>query len=78
METASVEWNLIAHVKIGGEKVNYFIPDGMEAPPKSVIEQPELQVYISGFGKKDDHCLVAEVGEKLVGAVWSRIMAGTI
>lgn len=51
-----------------------FIPDGMEAPPKSVIEQPELQVYISDFGKKDDHCFVAEVGEKLVGAVWSRIM----
>ena len=51
-----------------------FVPDGMEAPPKSVIEQPELQVYISDFGKKDDHCFVAEVGEKLVGAVWSRIM----
>ena len=23
-----------------------FIPEGMEKPPKSIIEQPELQVYI--------------------------------
>ncbi|WP_285946111.1 GNAT family N-acetyltransferase, partial [Thomasclavelia cocleata] len=42
--------------------------------PKSIIEQPELQVYIEDFGKKDDWCLVAEVKGKIVGAVWVRIM----
>ncbi len=51
-----------------------FIPEGMEKPPKSIIEQPELQVYITDFGKADDWCLVAEVKEKIVGAVWVRIM----
>jgi ribosomal protein S18 acetylase RimI-like enzyme len=51
-----------------------FVPDGVEAPPKSIIRQPELQVYVSGFGKKDDHCLVAEVNGKIIGAVWTRIM----
>ena len=51
-----------------------FIPDGVEAPPKSIIRQPELQVYVSDFGKKDDHCLVAEVNEEIIGAVWTRIM----
>lgn len=51
-----------------------FIPEGMEPPPKKIIQQPELQVYVSGFGKKDDHCLVAEVDGKIVGAVWARIM----
>ena len=51
-----------------------FIPKGMEKPPKSIIESPELQVYISDFGKADDWCLVAEVKEKIVGAVWVRIM----
>ena len=51
-----------------------FIPEGMEKPPKSIIEQPELQVYIADFGKVDDWCLVAEVKEKIVGAVWVRIM----
>ncbi len=51
-----------------------FIPEGMEKPPKSIIEQPELQVYIADFGKADDWCLVAEVEERIVGAVWVRIM----
>ena len=51
-----------------------FIPKGMEKPSKSIIEQPELQVYIADFGKADDWCLVAEEKEKIVGAVWVRIM----
>lgn len=51
-----------------------FIPVGMEKPPKAIIEQPELQVYIADFGKSDDWCLVAEVKEKIVGAVWVRVM----
>ena len=51
-----------------------YIPEGIEKPPKSIIEQPELQVYIADFGKADDWCLVAEVKEKIVGAVWVRIM----
>ena len=51
-----------------------FIPEGMDKPPKSIIEQPELQVYIKDFGKADDWCFVAEIKEKIVGAVWVRIM----
>lgn len=38
-----------------------FIPKGVTVPPKSIIKQPELQVYVSDFGKKDVYCLVAEV-----------------
>ena len=52
-----------------------FVPEGMSAPPKSIINQPELQVYTADFGKKkDDISLVAEVDKKVVGAVWVRIM----
>ena len=52
-----------------------FVPEGMEAPPKSIIKSPELQLYIADFGKrKDDRGLVAEVDGKIVGAVWVRIM----
>ena len=52
-----------------------FIPQGVSAPPKDVINQPELQVYIKDFGKnKDDLCLVAQVEDKIVGAVWVRII----
>lgn len=52
-----------------------FVPEGTPAPPKSIINQPELQVYITDFGKKnDDIGLVAEIDKKVVGAVWVRIM----
>ena len=52
-----------------------FIPEGVSAPPKSIIENEDLQVYVRDFGKKaDDRCLVAEVGGRIVGAVWTRVM----
>lgn len=51
-----------------------FIPKGMDKPAKSIILQPELQVYVADFGKPDDWCLVAETKDKVVGAAWVRIM----
>ena len=52
-----------------------FVPDGVEAPPKSIVDIPELQVYISGFGSEPhDIALIAEVDHKAVGAAWVRIM----
>ena len=29
-----------------------FVPEGVPAQPKSIINQPELQVYTADFGKK--------------------------
>lgn len=52
-----------------------YIPEGVCQPPRSVIELPELQVYISDFGKrKDDMTFIAEADGKPAGAVWVRIM----
>ncbi len=52
-----------------------FIPKGVEPPPKSIIQNEDLQVYVRDFGKfPDDHCLIAETDGKIVGAVWTRIM----
>ena len=52
-----------------------FIPEGVPAPPREIVNQPELQVYVSGFGKKEgDLALVAEVNGKIIGSVWVRIM----
>ena len=52
-----------------------YLPEGVEPPPRSVVDLPELQVYIRDFGTQPaDHCLVAELEEKVVGAAWSRIM----
>ena len=52
-----------------------FIPEGTKAPPKEIIKEPELQVYVADFGeKKDDICYVAEISGKIAGAVWCRIL----
>lgn len=52
-----------------------FIPEGAAAPPKSITAIPELQIYFSGFGvQAHDQALVAEVGRRVIGAVWVRIM----
>ncbi len=52
-----------------------FIPDGVKAPDRGIINEPELQVYVSGFGdKQDDFCFVAEVDGRIIGAVWVRDM----
>lgn len=52
-----------------------FVPKGRSAPPRSITDRPELQIYITDFGKKkDDIGLVAEVDESVIGAIWARIM----
>ena len=52
-----------------------FVPQGVDPPPHSIIENNDLQVYVRDFGESPhDHCLVAECDGKIVGAVWSRMM----
>ena len=52
-----------------------FVPEGETPPPYSIIEKPELQVYVESLGKKkDDHIILAEEEGKIVGAAWARIM----
>ena len=29
-----------------------YLPEGMEPPPRSVVDLPELQVYIADFGTR--------------------------
>lgn len=53
-----------------------YIPNGVEPPPKSVVNTPKLQEYITEFGnRKHDKALVAVAADReIVGAVWARIM----
>ena len=52
-----------------------YVPEGVTAPSSDIIKQPELQVYLTDFGKQNgDICYVAETNNKIVGAVWVRIM----
>ena len=52
-----------------------YVHKGEVPPPFGIIYKPELQVYVENLGKeKDDHILIAEADDKIVGAVWVRIM----
>lgn len=52
-----------------------FIPEGVAPPERTVIKLPELQAYVADFCKeKDDICFLAEVNDKVIGAVWVRVM----
>ena len=52
-----------------------FIPEGVEAPARDIVERPELRIYYECFGRgAADLCLVAEADVHVVGAVWTRIM----
>lgn len=54
-----------------------YQPDKTNLVPKSIINKPELQVYIKDFGKqKDDYCFCAEADNRVVGAVWVRNING--
>ena len=46
-----------------------FVPKGADAPPREIINQPDLQIYVQNFGQQEGDC-----GGKVVGAVWVRIM----
>lgn len=52
-----------------------FVPEGHEAPPRSIIKEKSLSRYVSNWGKvKYDVAFVAEVDNELVGAVWGRLL----
>jgi ribosomal protein S18 acetylase RimI-like enzyme len=52
-----------------------FVPQGIEPPPYELIYDPEIFVYVDGFGTKPgDYGVVAWVQGKAVGAAWTRII----
>ena len=52
-----------------------FIPEGVEPPAREIVFQPELKIYYENFGAGEaDFCIVADDGNRAVGAVWTRIM----
>lgn len=52
-----------------------FIPDGAVAPPKTIVNTPELRIYYDKFGQLPlDTAFAAEFQGKVVGAAWARII----
>jgi len=56
-----------------------YQPEGAALIPREILTQPEIRVYIKDFTQKeDDYCLVAEINNAIVGAVWIRILADEV
>ena len=52
-----------------------FVPEGQRPPAPDILDTPEFQVYLKGFGSGPADCaVVAEVDGALAGAAWGRIM----
>jgi tRNA (cmo5U34)-methyltransferase len=55
-----------------------FLRDENIVVPRTVLDDPKLKVFYEDFGKPDDECLVVEVDNKVIGAVWTRILSGEV
>ena len=42
--------------------------------PREIIEEPAVRVYIEGWGRPGDICLVAHADGEIAGAVWTRLL----
>ncbi len=50
-----------------------FIPEGEEKPHPSIIDNPDIYKYLSGWMKETDTGFIAETGGRAVGAAWTRL-----
>lgn len=56
-----------------------FVPEGQEPFSRDIKNIPEIRAYIKDFGSRlDDICYVALVDNKIIGAVWVRVITGDI
>lgn len=52
-----------------------FVPEGGSPPDESILDKPELRVYLDGFGTEpDDVAVVLRCDGEIAGAAWSRVM----
>ena len=52
-----------------------YIPEGFSPLERSILQDPDLQMYVKDFGHRDgDFALAAEENSQIVGIVWVRLM----
>ena len=52
-----------------------YIPEGFSLLERSILQDPDLQMYVKDFGQKDgDFALASEENGQIVGIVWVRLM----
>ncbi len=49
-----------------------FIPEGQERPPFSIVDEPDLHIYLDDWMKDTDAGFIAEVNGLEAGAAWTR------
>ena len=52
-----------------------WVPPDTAPLPRDIIYEPDIFVYIDGFGGRDDFGFVAEQDNRVVGAAWARIIS---
>jgi ribosomal protein S18 acetylase RimI-like enzyme len=53
-----------------------FIPQNTKKPEREVLQIPKIAQYYTNFGQKHDECLIAEINQQAIGAVWIRLFTG--
>ena len=52
-----------------------YIPEGFSPLERSILQDPDLQMYVEDFGQKvGDFAFAAEENGQIVGIVWVRLM----
>ena len=52
-----------------------FVPEGEAAPPRKIVNEPALALYVQDFGAFAGDCgLAAVVGDEVVAMAWVRIV----
>lgn len=52
-----------------------FVPEGGTPPDETILDKPELRVYLDEFGRlPDDVAVAARCDGRIVGAAWARVM----
>lgn len=50
-----------------------FIPEGIEACDRSIVDLPEISKYISNWGRQGDFGLILSFDDSMAGAIWGRL-----
>ncbi len=50
-----------------------YIPEGEEKPDPSIIDNPDIYKYLSGWMEESDTGFIAEINGWAVGAAWARL-----
>jgi ribosomal protein S18 acetylase RimI-like enzyme len=64
-------WDAIYHA--------VFVPSGQSPPPRTIIQDPNLARYVTGWGRRGDFGFAAELvpGRRPIGACWLRLWSGS-